>query len=308
MSNQSLIPLPTDGGLESTQFTFSGLEGIFQLFQLNLAGAAQMPVTRLFGRTYTGLGQTGDGDERIYEEKISTDQSTYLEPQLEKLYPVICMSELGEVPDDLDLSFPSIRVLDEKEKAELAKSVADTTTVYLNGGIMSPRVVGREVKQSSIITGVGTNLTDEDIEKLSDEVQAEGEMGEGLFGGEGAGLGQADSPAKAIKAENREGKGGPEDGGGKKDEAPKTPEKQDEPKKAALAKAGEAKDTAPAYDVLPQGLSEGEKVLVNGKLLTVHRVVTGTTDLFGDETVQVLFKTGEVVVYRPTQEVVRATA
>lgn len=295
MSNQSLIPLPADGSIESTQYNFGGLEGIFQLFQLNLAGAAQMPVTRLFGRTYTGLGQTGDGDERIYEEKIATDQSTYLAPQLEKLYPVICMSELGEVPEDLDLAFPSIRVLDEKEKSELAKSVADSLTVYLNGGIMSPRVVAREVKQSSDITGIGTNLTDEDIEKLSDDVQAEGEMGEGLFGEGEPGLNAAESPVKVAKEENKTGE---EEGKEKKTE----PEK----KESLEEKAGKAADLAPAMDTLPAALTEGEKVIVNGKVLTVHRVVTGTRDLFGDPTVQVIFKTGEVVAYRPGREVAQA--
>lgn len=293
MSNQSLIPLPENGGIESTQYNFGGLEGVFQLFQLNLAGAAQMPVTRLFGRTYTGLGQAGDGDERIYEEKISTDQSTYLLPQLEKLYPVICMSELGEVPDDLDLICPSIRVLSEQEKAELAKAVADTTTVYLNGGTMSPRRVAMEIKRSSDITGIGATLDDEFIETLSDDAQAEGEMGEGLFGEGGGGLDPADNPNKVVKEENKKGE----------------KEKQDEPEKETLEKkAGKAADLAPAYDTLPAGLSEGEKVLVNGKLLEVHRVVTGTEDLFGESTVQVLFKTGEVVAYRPDADVkVKAT-
>lgn len=275
MSNNSLIPLPADGSIESTQYSFGGLSDVLQLFQLNLAGAAQMPVTRLFGRTYNGLGQAGDGDERIYEEKISTDQSTYMLPQMEKLYPVICMSELGEVPDDLDLVCPSIRVLSEQEKSELAKSTADTLVVYMNGGIMSPRVVGREVKQSSDVTGIGTNLTDEDIEKLSDTVQSEGELGEGLFGGEGAGLEQAESPGKVIKEENKE---------------------QKKPDLKELA--GKDNGTAPAMDALPAGLKAGEKILVNGKLLEVKVVHAGTEDLFGEPTVQVMFTTGEIVAYR----------
>lgn len=297
MSNQSLIPLPKDGGIEQTQYSFSGMADVLQLFQLDLSGAAQIPITRLFGRTYSGLGQSGDGDERIYEEKIATDQATYLAPQLEKLFPVICMSELGEVPDDLDLTFPSIRVLDEKEKAELAKSVADTTTVYLNGGIMSPRRVAMEVKQSSNLTGIGSNLDDEYIAGLSDDVQSEGELGEGLFGGEGAGLNEAGSPAKAIKEENKKG----EEGGGEGGEADK--KKQDEPKKEALAKAGEAKDAAPAYDVMPADLKVGEAVLVNGKLLVIKKITTGTKDLFDQPTVQVMFATGEVIAYRPDSDV-----
>jgi hypothetical protein len=295
MSNQSLIPLPADGGIEQTQYSFSGMSDVLQLFQLDIAGAAQIPITRLFGRTYNGLGQAGDGDEMIYSERIATDQSVYLTPQLEKLYPVLCMSELGEVPDDLDLVCPSIRVLDEKEKSELAKSVADTVTVYLNSGIMSPRVVAREVKQSSDMTGIGTNLTDEFIAKLSDSVASEGELGEGLFGGEGAGLGEADSPAKAIKSENKTGQGeDPEDPAAKNDEP--------SAKELLAKKAGKPSKTAPAMDTLPAGLKRGEKILVGGKLLTVASIGDAVEDLDGETAVPVRFVDGTVVAYARVQD------
>ena len=206
LSNQSLVILPKDGELSKIEYSFSGLSELKQSFQLDVSGAAKMPVSLLWGRTLNGLGQAGDGDERIYEKTVATEANTCLRPALEKLYPVIAASELGEVPDDMDLNFPSIRVLTEQEKSELAKTTADTLTVYMNGGVMSPRVVGREVKQSSDTTGIGSNLTDEDIAKLSDEVQSEGEVGEGLFGEEGGGLNPTSSPAKAIKEENKEGK------------------------------------------------------------------------------------------------------
>jgi phage-related protein (TIGR01555 family) len=299
MSNQSLIPLPADGSIEQTQYSFGGMADVLQLFQLDLAGAAQIPITRLFGRTYNGLGQAGDGDERIYEERISTDQSVYLVPQLEKLYPVLCMSELGEVPDDLDLVCPSIRVLDEKEKSELAKSVADTVTVYMNGGIMSQRVAAREVKQSSDTTGIGTNLTDEDIEKLPDMPQSEGEMGEGLFGEGEGGLDPAGSPTKVGKEENAAGekaKGGePED-------------KEDNDEKSAAENKKKAKDVidflsglaikqAPAIDLLPAGLTVGEKLLIGGRLREVASIGDAVEDLEGEESVPVGFTDGTVVVY-----------
>ena len=206
LSNQSLIPLAADGGIESTQYTFAGLGEVMQQTCLDVSGAAEIPVTRLWGRTISGLGGSeNEGDERIYEERIATEQDAHMRPQLEKLYPVLCASELGEVPDDLDLNFPSIRVMDEKSKSELAKTTADTLTVYLNGGIMSPRTVGKEVKQSSDATGIGTNMTDEGIAKLSDDVTSEGELGEGMFSQSEGGLNAASSPAKVIKEENHKG-------------------------------------------------------------------------------------------------------
>lgn len=207
LSNQSLIMLPKDGELSNVQYSFSGLAELIQMFQLQMAGAAKMPVTLLWGRTLNGLGQAGDGDERIYEKTVATEADVTLRPALEKLFPVIMASELGEVPDDMELSFPSIRVLDEKEKSELAKSTVDAVVVCLNSGLLSPRQAGKELKQSSDATGFCTNMTDEDIEKLSDKVSSEGELGEGLFGEEGSGgLNPSSGPAKVIKEEDKAGK------------------------------------------------------------------------------------------------------
>jgi phage-related protein (TIGR01555 family) len=207
MSNQSMIALPADGEIQSVNYTFSGLSDCYQQFQLDISGATGIPVTRLFGRTISGLGQSNDADERIYEERIASDQDESMRPQLEKLYPVICMSTLGEVPDDLDLTFPSVRVLDEKEKSELGKTVADTVLVAMNGGLISPRTGGMELKQASDKTEIFTNITDEDIAKLSADIAPEGEIGGDLFGaGGGAGLNPAGSPSKVLKQENREGK------------------------------------------------------------------------------------------------------
>lgn len=198
ISNQSLVPLPEDGGLEATSYSFAGLSECYQQFQLDVSGAAKMPVTRLWGRTITGLGQSNDADERLYEERIATDDEVLMLPQHEKLYPVLCMSELGEVPDDLDLQYPSVRVLDEKEKAELAKAVTDTVTVALNSGGISPRTYAKELKQSSSLTDIFTNITDEALEQLSDEIQSpEADM----FGGgeEGMQLSPSSGPQKVLR-------------------------------------------------------------------------------------------------------------
>jgi phage-related protein (TIGR01555 family) len=199
LSNQNLVLLPADGELSKIDYSFSGLSELIQVYQLAVAGSAEMPVSKLWGRTYNGLGQAGEGDEKEYAQSIATKADVQLRPGLEKLYPVIEASELGEVLTDSDLYFPSIRSLDEKEKAELAKTTADTLTVYLNSGVMSARLVAQEVKQSSEATGLGSSITDDFIAKLSDKVQAEGELGEGLFGEGGEGLNPASSPSKAIK-------------------------------------------------------------------------------------------------------------
>ena len=164
LSNQSLVVVGKDGGLESTQQNISGWPDMYQQFQLDIAGAADIPVTQLFGRTLTGLGQSNDADQRIYEKKIASDQEDQMRPQLETLFSVIAMSELGEVPDDLDLIFPSLRVLDDKEKVDLAKVVVDNVGSMFDRGLFTEEMALMEIKQSSDVTGFGTNITDEQIE------------------------------------------------------------------------------------------------------------------------------------------------
>ena len=258
ISNQSLIPLPENGGLESTQYTFSGMGEVMQQTCLDVSGAAQIPVARLWGRTITGLGQTGDGDEKIYCERIATDQDVYLRPQLEKLYPVLCASELGEVPDDLDLNFPSLAVPDDKDKSELAKTVVDTVMVAMNGGVISPRTAAKELRQSSDKTGIFTNITPEDIEKLSDEVSSEGELGEGMFGAGSGGLNPASGPAKALKEENHAGEAKPQ------------PDGSDAPKSSQAPPRGAQKEPAKAKAADQDGPQVGPKRRIHGLDVTIE--------------------------------------
>jgi DNA topoisomerase IB len=195
LSNQSLALLPKDGSLQSVQWSATGYAELYAQFQMDIAGAAEIPVTRLFGRTISGLGQTNDADERIYEERIAMEQEHGLRPQLDKLYPVLFMSELGEVPDDLELDFPSVRVLTEEEKGKLTVDTVASVTSLLNAGLFNKVQALKEIQQQSAITGFGTAIHDEDISA------AEKEESMGLGGlGEMAGGAESESKPSELKA------------------------------------------------------------------------------------------------------------
>jgi len=184
LSSQNLMVLPDEGGLEQINYTPSGWDAIYGMFQMDVAGASGYTVTRLFGRTITGIGQSNDADERLYEERIAMEQDDSLRPQLEKLYPVICMSALGEVPEDLDFTFPSVRVLTEEEKSKLSSDTMASLVALGNAGYLTKPQVLKEIKQQSDVTGFGTNVTDEDIETAErDEDMGLGGLGELAGGG-----------------------------------------------------------------------------------------------------------------------------
>lgn len=176
LSNQSMLILGKDGKLDSVQYSFAGMDGVYSQFQMDVAGAAEIPVTRLFGRTITGLGQTNDADERLYEESIASKQNEEVRPQLDKLYPVIAMSEWGDVPDDLDMVFPSIRVLSEVERGDLVDKISAPIIAAYNSGLVSQKTAMKELRQLGDTTNVFSNITDEDIDNANEEPELPGEL------------------------------------------------------------------------------------------------------------------------------------
>lgn len=52
-------------GLETHQYMFGGLADCYQQFIMDISGAAEIPVTRLFGSSSSGLNATGESGLRI---------------------------------------------------------------------------------------------------------------------------------------------------------------------------------------------------------------------------------------------------
>lgn len=183
LNNMGMQVMDAADGLETHQYTFGGLADCYQQFIMDISGAAEIPVTRLFGRSPSGLNATGESDLQNYYDMIAEKQESYLRPILNKVLPPFIISTLGSLPDDFDFEFDPVAEPSDKERADLAKCGTDNVVAAYNAGLISQRTALKELKQQSERTGVWTNITDEDIERASDSVEPLGEMG-GMFGGE----------------------------------------------------------------------------------------------------------------------------
>ena len=184
LNNMGMQVMDAADGLETHQYTFGGLSDCYQQFIMDISGAAEIPVTRLFGRSPSGLNATGESDLQNYYDMIAEKQESYLRPILNKVLPPFIISTLGSLPDDFDFEFDPVAEPTDKERADLAKCGTDNVVAAYNAGLISQRTALKELKQQSERTGVWTNITDEDIERASDTVEPPGEMG-GMFGGMG---------------------------------------------------------------------------------------------------------------------------
>ena len=181
LNNMGMQVMDAADGLETHQYTFGGLADCYQQFIMDISGAAEIPVTRLFGRSPSGLNATGESDLQNYYDMIAEKQESYLRPILNKVLPPFIVSTLGSLPDDFDFEFDPVAEPSDKERADLAKCGTDNVVAAYNAGLISQRTALKELKQQSERTGVWTNITDEDIERASDTVEQPGEMG-GMFG------------------------------------------------------------------------------------------------------------------------------
>lgn len=200
MSNMGMQILDASDGLETHQYTFGGVAEMYQQFIMDVAGAAEIPVTKLFGRSPSGLNATGESDLQNYYDMIGEKQESILRPILNKILPPFLMSLFGAVPDDLDFDFNPVSEPTDKERADLAKSGTDNVVAAVNAGLVSKRTGLKELKQQSERTGVWTNITDEDIEKAPDEIEEMGEMGM-------PGMGDAPKPPQGPGNEPGQGNG-----------------------------------------------------------------------------------------------------
>jgi hypothetical protein len=144
---------------KTTQFT--GLKDVVEKFMINVCGAADIPMTRLFGQSPAGLTATGESDIRNYYDRISADQEKKIRPGMEKLLEIVIRSTLGRMPDDVALTFKPLWQMSDKEKAEIEKLRAERDQIYLlQGAIFEHTVTARLVELKTY----GNALTAADVD------------------------------------------------------------------------------------------------------------------------------------------------
>ena len=158
------IQLVEEGNkITNTQYTFTGLQEVYESMCLNLCGASHYPMTKLFGRSPGGLNSTGESDSRNYYDYVDSQREAKLRPVLEQLLPVICMSAWGHVPEGLDFTFPPLWTPTAAEIAEIVLKKAQAIRDTFQAGLFQADTAMKELKKLEDETGMFGSITDEEI-------------------------------------------------------------------------------------------------------------------------------------------------
>lgn len=174
-TNEGISIIDSKDEFTAHQYTFSGLNEVLLQFGQQLSGASEIPLVRLFGQSPAGLNSTGESDIRTYYDGINQQQELRLRRPMTTLLSVLAASVGIALPDGWNFAFKPLWQLNDEQKASIADRVSTAVGRMEESGVISPRIALKELKQSSRVTGIFTNVSEEEIDAASDEPPAPGE-------------------------------------------------------------------------------------------------------------------------------------
>lgn len=125
----------------------SGLAELLRELLVRMAAAADMPVTRLFGTSPSGLSSTGEHEIRQWYDRVDTMRQRGMRPQFERLSCLQmkshCSVTRGREPRRWKFLFKPLWQMSDQERASFRKTIADTDSVYMQMGAVSAEEIAK---------------------------------------------------------------------------------------------------------------------------------------------------------------------
>lgn len=155
---------------EAEEFTnvgahVTGIPDMLRTVDKRLVVASRMPHTKILGESPSGLGATGQSEEKNWNDHVSNQQEIILRPRVQQFLEVILHSKdgptKGVVPKDWKFEFNPLVQQTEKEKIDNRKTQADADKIYIETGVVDPTEVRRSRFPGGVYsfeTMIDTNL------------------------------------------------------------------------------------------------------------------------------------------------------
>jgi len=176
-SNEGMSVIDSEDDFQALTYSFAGLNDVLLQFAQQIAGAIQVPMTRLLGQSPAGFS-TGESDLRQYDTGISQKRENNLRRPMHRLLALLCYSELGvSPPDDLDFRFGSLWEPSDKEKSEIMTARTTAVVGAFDAGLVDKPTALSELRAGSDIDGMWNSITEQSITDAENEPPDPGEIG-----------------------------------------------------------------------------------------------------------------------------------
>lgn len=160
----NILMIDQDADWQSKELSSMWINEALKESRTDIAGACEMPLTRLFGQSAAGFA-SGEEDNKIYYEHINAKQESMLRPMwafIDK-FMIDYIKEKDETftHSFFDYDFPTIRDRDEKQQAEIFQIVTNALVALYGTEAIDPITIAEHIKLKGFI-----NISDEQLEKL----------------------------------------------------------------------------------------------------------------------------------------------
>lgn len=152
---------------ERKTLNLSGVAPILEVFMTWISGAADIPVTRVFGTSAQGLNATGEGDMTNYHNSLSSKRMFQVDPGLRTLDEVLVRSALGHWPEDFNYQWNPMQQPDATEIATAMKVNAERDIAYLDAGVVAKSQIQRRLQAEETYQFIDEKIAE--LEELEDE-------------------------------------------------------------------------------------------------------------------------------------------
>lgn len=152
-STWRMTALDKEDEWQQHQINWAGMPEIIESYLNIVAGAADIPVTRLLGQSPKGLQSTGEGEERDYHAMVKARQDELLCPALDRIDELLIRSALGSRPEEIYYEFAPLDQTSEKDAAAIEKQAAETIKLYADTGFIPDVALAAMAKNRIIESG-----------------------------------------------------------------------------------------------------------------------------------------------------------
>ena len=144
------ITLSTSDKYDQKTTNLSGIEGIFKEIRIMMAGAANMPVNKLWGEGVTGFGSGEDSLEN-YNAMIQSEIRSQDADAILWLLNIRGWQLFNREVDDLDIDWKALRVLSSLEEEDINTKKIDNLLKLFDRQLLSPQELMEIMKKEKVL-------------------------------------------------------------------------------------------------------------------------------------------------------------
>jgi len=161
------IALDKEDEYDKKTNSFMQLPQIDDRFIQKVAGASNIPVTRLLGISPAGQNATGESDMLNYYDSVQSLQENKLRPPIDWMDRIILAATIPNT-EEFEYEFKPLKQLTEIEQADVDNKNAQRDQIYLDQDIIEPSDVLAELAEQGTYISIDENRVE--AEKSEEEL------------------------------------------------------------------------------------------------------------------------------------------